>query len=120
MTNKTRVTVYHNPRCSKSRQTLGILNSRQDCEVEVVQYLKSPPSTRQLKDILEKLKLSARDLLRSNEAPYKSENLAAPELTEDELIAAMIEHPILMQRPIVVSETTAVIGRPPEQVLTIL
>lgn len=116
----TEVTIYHNPRCSKSRQTLGILNSRTDCAVEVVEYLKSPPSFEQLKDILEMLEMQPRELMRTNEAPFRSENLDAAELSDDELIAKMIEHPILIERPVVLANGKAVIGRPPEQVVRII
>ena len=120
MSEKVPVTIYHNPRCSKSRQTLLILNSRPDCETEVVEYLKNPPSHQQLKAIVKMLSMSPIDLIRKNEAPYKSENLGNQALSTDELIAKMIEHPILIERPIVVAGNKAVIGRPPEQVLDIL
>lgn len=120
MPNKTQVTIFHNPRCSKSRQTLGILNGRTDCNVEVVEYLKTPPSFQQIKDILEMLEMQPRELMRSSEPLYKSENLDALELSNDELIAKMIEHPILIERPIVVATEKAVIGRPPDRVVDIL
>ena len=120
MSEKIPVTIYHNPRCSKSRQTLLILNSRPDCETEIIEYLKNPPSHQQLKAIVEMLSINPIDLMRKNEAPYKSENLGSQDLSTDALIAKMIEHPILIERPIVVTGNKAAIGRPPEQVLDIL
>jgi len=114
------VTLYHNHRCSKSRQTLMILNSRQDCNTEVIEYLKSPPSVQQLKKILTLLAMQPRELMRTNEAPYRNENLNATDLSDAQLIAKMIEHPILIERPIVIAGEKAVIGRPPEKVLDIL
>ncbi len=120
MSGKTPVTIYHNPRCSKSRQTLMILNSRSDCDTEVVEYLKTPPSIYALREILNLLGLGPRELMRTNEKPYKDEQLDSIDLSDDDLMAKMIEHPVLIQRPIVVSGNKAVIGRPPEQVLEIL
>lgn len=117
---KTEVTIFHNPRCSKSRQTLAILNSRTDCAVDVVEYLKTPPSIELLKEILELLGMRPRELMRTKEAVFRRENLAASGLSDDALIAKMIEHPILIERPIVLAGGKAVIGRPPEQVVEIL
>ena len=113
------VTIYHNPRCSKSRATLELLNDR-GLELEVIDYLVSPPNTASLKEILAKLGLQARQLMRKGEARYKELNLDAPELTEDELIQAMVENPILIERPIVLASDKAALGRPPENVLSIL
>lgn len=112
-------TIYHNPRCSKSRQTLQLLNDN-GIEPEIVEYLKNPPSEEALSAILQLLELEPRDLMRKNEAPYKELNLANEVLTRDELIAAMVQHPILIERPIVVSGDKAVIGRPPENVLEVI
>lgn len=120
MSEKIPVIIYHNPRCSKSRQTLKILNDRPDCDTQVVEYLKTPPSVQELKEILKMLAMSPRALIRTNEKPYQQENLGSSDLSSDELIAKMIEHPILIQRPIVVVGNQATIGRPPEQVLEIL
>ncbi|GAB4351652.1 MAG: arsenate reductase (glutaredoxin) [Gammaproteobacteria bacterium] len=113
------VTIYHNPRCSKSRETLAILESKQ-VETTVVEYLKSPPDATELKRILDLLGISARELIRTGESPYKDLGLADPEVPEASLIEAMVAHPILIQRPIVISGNRAVIGRPPERVLDIL
>ena len=120
MTKKISVTIYHNQRCSKSRQTLAILNSRLDCDVEVIEYLKSPLSVDQLKSILLMLNMKPLELMRRNESVYRSEKLDQADLEHDELIAKMIEHPILIERPIVVVGNQARIGRPPEQVLELL
>jgi len=97
-----------------------ILNSRQDCNTEVIEYLKSPPSVQQLKKILTLLAMQPRELMRTNEAPYRNENLNATDLSDAQLIAKMIEHPILIERPIVIAGEKAIIGRPPEKVLDIL
>ncbi len=113
------VKIYHNPRCSKSRQTLALLEE-QGIEPEIVEYLKDTPSADELKDVLMKLGLSARDLMRTGEAVYKGLGLKDPDLSEEALITAMIENPILIERPIVVSGKHAAIGRPPEKVLEIL
>jgi arsenate reductase (glutaredoxin) len=113
------ITIYHNPRCSKSRQTLALLQDR-DIETDVVDYLQTPPDSKTLKSLLSKLNLSARQLMRTKEAAYKEAGLADPKLSESALIKAMIEHPILIERPIVVNGDKAVIGRPPENVLAIL
>ena len=120
MTKKTSVTIYHNQRCSKSRQTLAILNSRLDCDVEVIEYLKSPPSADQLKLILSMLDMKPLELMRRNESVFRSENLDQADLDNDHLVTKMIEHPILIERPIVVVGNQARIGRPPEQVLELL
>jgi arsenate reductase len=113
------VTIYHNPRCGKSRETLRLLREH-DIEPRVIEYLKTPPSAAELKNLLKKLGLSARDLLRTKEEPYKALGLSNPKLTEAQLIAAMVDHPILIERPIVVSGGKARLGRPPERVLEIL
>lgn len=112
------VTIYHNPRCSKSRQTLELLQQNQ-IEPEIVEYLKTPPNAAELKDILDKLNLSADELLRKKESLYKELGLAGVN-DEDELITAMINNPKLIERPIVIRGSKAAIGRPPEAVLDIL
>lgn len=113
------VTIYHNPRCSKSRQTLALLQE-QGVEPEVVLYLDNPPSKGALKGLVERLGFaSARDMMRLNEAPYTE--LSLKDVTaEDALIDAIAENPILLERPIVVNGKKAAIGRPPENVLDIL
>lgn len=111
--------IYHNPRCSKSRQALQILQEAGH-EPEVIEYLKTPPTVAELKDLLSKLGfLSAREIMRSKEADYKSHNLA-DEHNEEKLIAALHEHPRLIERPIVVRDNKAVLGRPPEAVTTLI
>ena len=113
------VTIYHNPRCSKSRQTLTLLQE-QGIEPEVVLYLETPPDTDTLKSLLSQLGMGARELLRKGEQEFKENNLKDSALSEDELIAAMVSHPKLIERPIVVNKGQARIGRPPESVLEIL
>ncbi len=112
-------TIYHNPRCSKSRQTLQLLQDK-GVEPEVVLYLETPPSKETLAELLKKLDISARDLLRSGEDAYKELQLKDKNLSEKQLIDAMVQHPILIQRPIVVKGDRAVLGRPPENVLELL
>ena len=114
-----KVKIYHNPRCSKSRQTLEILNKK-NIDIDIVEYLKSPLDINEISNLLEKLGYTARDLLRKGEDVYKNENLSDKSLTEDFLIDMMSKNPILIERPIVVSNGKAVIGRPPENVLEIL
>jgi arsenate reductase len=113
------VTIYHNPRCSKSRQTLALLQEK-GIEPEIIEYLSSPPDAATLSDILGKLGLEPRALMRRKEAPYKDLNLADEGKSRDALIQAMVENPILIERPIVLSGGKAALGRPPEQVLDIL
>ncbi len=113
------VTIYHNPRCSKSRQTLALLEAR-GIAPRVVRYLETPPDAAEIKRVLGLLGLSARALLRTGEAAYKANGLGDPALDEDALIAAMVADPILIQRPIVISGETARIGRPPDAVLEIV
>jgi arsenate reductase (glutaredoxin) len=113
------VTIYHNPRCSKSRQTLALIEER-GIQPEIVAYLEQPPDAGQIRRLLEQLGMSARGLLRTGEAPYRELGLDGPNVAEDALIAAMAAHPILIERPIVVTTKGAVLGRPPENVLTIL
>ncbi len=111
--------IYHNPRCSKSRQTLALIeDSGQDCEV--IKYLETPPSEAELSQLLALLGISARQLLRKGEAEYKELNLADESLDEAALIKAMSEHPKLIERPIVSRDGEAVLGRPPENVKALL
>jgi len=112
------VTIYHNPRCSKSRQALELLKEK-SIEPEVVEYLKTPPNAAELKDILSKLGLSPDELMRKKEAIYKELGLAGVS-DENELITAMVNNPKLIERPIVIKGDKAAIGRPPESVLDIL
>ena len=115
----TELTLYHNPRCSKSRAALELLEAR-GLKPEIVRYLDSPLSTSELKELLNKLGLTARQLLRTGEDEYKTLELADAGLEEAQLIAAMVEHPKLIERPILVAGNKAIIGRPPEKVLEIL
>jgi arsenate reductase len=114
-----KVTIYHNPRCSKSRQTLALLEE-QGIEPTIIEYLKNPPSEKTLKHILKMLNKTPRELMRHGEGIYKELGLDDAKLTEKQLIEAMVEHPILIERPIVVVDDKAKIGRPPEVVLEIL
>ena len=114
-----KVTIYHNPRCTKSRQTLELLQSR-GIEPEIIEYLKTPPGKNKLKEILKMLELEPRALMRKNEKEYKKAKLDSPKLSKDDLIAAMVKHPILIERPIIIAGDKAAIGRPPEKVLEIL
>ncbi|ELY4421909.1 arsenate reductase (glutaredoxin) [Cronobacter sakazakii] len=114
------VTIYHNPRCSKSRETLSLLTER-GIEPDVVLYLETPPDAATIKTLLNQLGFSqARELMRTKEDLYKTLNLAAPSLSEEALIQAMVDNPKLIERPIVISHGKARLGRPPEQVLEIL
>ncbi len=112
-------TIYHNPRCSKSRQTLQLLQEHQ-VEPDVVLYLETPPDAATLKSLLKKLGIGARDLLRKGEDTYKELNLGDTSLDDDALIAAMVANPKLIERPIVVKGNAAVLGRPPENVLELI
>jgi len=113
------VRIYHNARCSKSRATLALLEQRVGT-CEVVNYLDTPPSAAELGVLLKQLDMTARQLLRAGEAEYQSLGLDDPTLDDAALIAAMVAHPKLIERPIVVANGKAVIGRPPEAVLAIL
>ena len=114
MANDTPV-IYHNPRCSKSRDALKLLQDA-GCAVEVIEYLKTPPSAAQLENLLKMLGMKPQELVRKGEAIYK-ERYAGKALSDAEWIAAMVEHPILIERPIFVKGDRAVLGRPPERVL---
>lgn len=111
--------IYHNPRCSKSRNTLQIIEEA-GIEPEVILYLQTPPSSEDIKDLLTKLGMSARDLLRKGEDDYKANNLSDESLSEDQLIQFMVQYPKLIERPIVVKGNKAVLGRPPENVQALL
>lgn len=113
------VTIYHNPRCSKSRQTLALIEEK-GIEPEIVLYLETPPSSDTLNDLLGKLGISARQLLRKGEDAYKENNLKDDSLSDGQLVAAMVEFPKLIERPIVVKGDKAVLGRPPENVLELI
>lgn len=114
-----RVTLYHNPRCSKSRQALALLEES-GVNPTVVRYLETPPDAATLQQLLVMLGLEPRDLMRKGEEEYTALDLANPALTREALIAAMVAHPRLIERPIVVANGRAVIGRPPEKVLAIV
>lgn len=113
------LTIYHNPRCSKSRQTLQLLEQA-NAEFEVVEYLKNPPTLATLQSIKSKLGLEVRAMMRVKEAEYKEQNLADQNLTDTQLLEAIVATPKLLERPIVVSEQDAKIGRPPENVLALV
>jgi len=113
------ISIYHNPRCSKSRQTLELLTKR-NIDPVVIEYLKSPPSHQQLDSILRGLEMEPRDLMRTKEAEYQELGLDDESLSRDQLIEAMINTPKLIERPIVVAGDQIAIGRPPEAVSTIL
>ncbi|MEN8177018.1 MAG: arsenate reductase (glutaredoxin) [Pseudomonadota bacterium] len=113
------VEIYHNPRCSKSRQTLQVLKDH-GVEPDVVEYLKTPPDRATLEKILDMLSMQPRDLMRKKEKEYKEHNLADPAMSREQLIDAMLAHPKLIERPIVIKNGKAAIGRPPEKVLEII
>lgn len=113
------VTLYHNPRCSKSRQTLSLLQEK-GIEPTVIEYLQTPPSEQEITKLLHMLELKPRELMRKKEEVYKTLELNNESLSEAELIKAMAENPILIERPIVVANNKAAIGRPPEAVLEIV
>lgn len=115
----TDVSIYHNPRCSKSRQTLALLEE-QGISPTVIKYLETPPSIADIENLLALLQLSPRELMRTKEAEYKELGLDDPSKTDAELIAAITTTPKLLERPIVLANGKAAIGRPPENVLAIL
>lgn len=114
----TPVTVYHNPRCSKSRAALALIEGR-GVKPQVVEYLKTPPDAATLRELLKKLGISARELVRTGEQAFK-DNFKGREMSEAQWIDALAAHPVLIERPIVVAGNRAVLGRPPEKVLDIL
>lgn len=113
------VKIYHNPRCGKSRDTLKLLESK-GIAPDVIEYLKTPPTAAELRDILGKLGIKPRDLMRTKEPEYKDNGLGDPSLSDEALIEAMVRIPKLIERPIVLKDGKAAIGRPPEAVLAIL
>jgi len=113
------VTIYHNPRCSKSRATLELLGA-QGVQPEVVEYLKTPPDAATLDALLNMLGLEPRQLMRRKEPEYRANGLDNPQLSRRQLIEAMVRHPKLIERPIVVHNGKAALGRPPQQILNIL
>lgn len=113
------VVIYHNPKCTKSRQTLALLEAR-GIKPKVVEYLKTPPDKTEIERILKLLALDPRALMRRKEPVYKQARLDNPKLTRAQLVTALIEYPMLLERPIVLAHGKAAIGRPPENVLDIL
>jgi arsenate reductase len=113
-----RVTIYHNPRCTKSRETLALLHAR-GIEPEVIEYLKDAPAKQTIKNLMAMLGDEAANIVRTKEAAYKDSGLTAKS-TPDQIAAAIAKDPILLERPIVVAGKKAAIGRPPENVLKIL
>lgn len=111
--------IYHNPRCSKSRATLALIEA-QGHTPTIVEYLTTPPTVPELQDIIKKLGIHPRDILRTKEEEYKSLNLADQSLSDEAILATITEHPRLLERPIVVTNNQAIIGRPPENVLPLL
>ncbi len=114
-----KITLYHNPRCSKSRETLALLRGK-GLEPEIIDYLKTPPDTVTLNQLLSLLNLSPRALMRKKEAEYQAHHLENPNLSHEQLVQALHDHPKLIERPIVVVGNKAALGRPPENVLAIL
>ncbi|MGU3780513.1 arsenate reductase (glutaredoxin) [Burkholderia metallica] len=112
------ITIYHNPRCSKSRETLALVESLNTTGIplNVIEYLKTPPTVAELEVLHRQLGRPVRDMLRDGEEPYKTLDLARADLTDAQAYAAIAAHPILLQRPIVVYRGKAAIGRPPESV----
>ena len=114
---KTRI--YHNPRCSKSRATLKLLEEA-GANLEIVEYLKTPPSKKKLKSLIKKLGLSAKNLIRTNEPAFKEANISLEKASEEELVNLMVTHPKIIERPIVEVGERARIGRPPENTLELV
>ena len=110
------VRIYHNPRCSKSRQALALLEQQGE-ELEIIEYIDTPLDSAALSELLQQLGMSARELIRKGEDTYKELNLANPDLSEAELVQAMVDYPRLIERPIVVRDGKALVARPPERVL---
>jgi len=113
------VTIYHNPRCGTSRKALDLIRAK-GIEPTIIEYLQTPPSASELDRILSLLKMEPRELMRKKEDEYKTLKLDRSELTRKDLISAMVKHPILIERPIVLSKGKAALGRPPENVAAIL
>jgi arsenate reductase (glutaredoxin) len=113
------LTIYHNPRCSKSRETLKLIEE-QGIEPQIVRYLETPPNAQTLDELLNLLRLEPRELIRRKEPEYEELGLDDPSLSRESLIAAMVAHPRLIERPIVVKDGKAILGRPPTRVLDLL
>ena len=113
------IKIYHNPHCSKSRMTMELLVNK-GIQANIVEYLQTPPSEQELEEILNMLGLEPRQLMRSHEAEFKENNLADDSLSRDQLVKAMVKFPKLIERPIVICNGKAAIGRPPETILEIL
>lgn len=111
--------IFHNPRCSKSRQALDLIEARNK-PVEIIKYLETPPNIKLLSEIITLLDISPRDLLRKGEQAYKDLNLKDANITDDVILEAMVSHPKLIERPIVFNEERAILGRPPENILPLL
>ncbi|HTT07473.1 MAG TPA: arsenate reductase (glutaredoxin) [Gammaproteobacteria bacterium] len=114
-----KVTIYHNPRCSKSRETLALLTAR-GIQPEIIEYLKTPPDQATLQRLLKALGMTPRQLLRTKEDAYAETGLDNPKLSDAQILKTMVTHPVLLERPIVVVDGKAAIGRPPENVLRLL
>lgn len=112
------VRIFHNPRCSKSREALKLLEAKGEMPI-IIEYLKTPPSKEELKEILDMLQMKPHDLIRKGEAEYR-ENFKGKTLTDDEWIEAMVAYPRLIERPIVINDGKAELGRPPERVLNVV
>lgn len=117
--NQDKLVIYHNPRCSKSRETLQLLEDN-NLHPQIIEYLAEPPTVQELKRIIAMLGIGARDLLRTTEPVYKDADLDDDSLSDEEIIEAIFEYPALLQRPIVVMGDKAIIGRPPARVLDII
>ena len=115
----TSVKIYHNPKCSKSRSALELIQQKQ-LTVEIIEYLKFPPHSKELADIIKKLGVTAREIIRKNKEPYKRLGLSNPKLNESELLEAISINPILLERPIVILNGKAALGRPLENIEKIL
>ncbi|MBL0899805.1 MAG: arsenate reductase (glutaredoxin) [Reyranella sp.] len=113
------VTIWHNPRCSKSRQTLDLLKSK-GLEPKVREYLKEPPSKAEVEKLLDQVDGDPKELIRDGEAEFKALKLKKADLSRTDIVKAIVAHPMLLQRPVVVKGTRAAIGRPPEAVLAVL
>ena len=113
------IKIFHNPRCSKSRQTLTILEDN-GIDVDIIEYLKESPNKKTLLQIINLLDIKPRDLMRKGETVYKEKHLNRENLTDDDLVQFMVDNPILIERPIVYDDNRAIIGRPPENVLIFL
>ena len=113
------VTILHNPRCSKSRQSLELLTNN-GVDVQVILYLEDPPTSSEIKNILKKLNLSPSEILRRGETRFKELAISLEDIDDDQLIKLMAENPILIERPIIFNEIKAVIGRPPENTLDMI